>query len=198
MLFWSPNCLGISYSAANYFTFKPFVPPQKKFKKTNRGGAHFIAFAPEKPSYTTGYTSCSNERKVNRIGADLHTAIMATAPGEKLLIGRSPMRNYTHRTISSLFLCRQLHLFLGKSTKTAATTAALFDSNMHQIVCWPGLCPIPFCGSLQRSPRSVAVFTGPVSKGRGGEKEKKGGERRRGEGGSLSFAVGRKKKSRRL
>jgi len=38
MLFWSPNCLGISYSAANYFTFKPFVPPpQKKIKKKQIG-----------------------------------------------------------------------------------------------------------------------------------------------------------------
>jgi len=30
-------------------------------------------------------------------------------------------------------MCRKLHLFLEKSTKTAATRAALFDSNMHQI-----------------------------------------------------------------
>jgi len=29
---------------------------------------------------------------------------------------------------------RKLHLFLEKSTTTAATRAALFDSNMHQIV----------------------------------------------------------------
>jgi len=53
-------------------------------------------------------------------------------------------------------------------------------------------------GAYSAPPDPLAVFTGPVSKGRGGEKEKKGGERRRGEGGSLSFAVGRKKKSRRL
>ena len=55
-------------------------------------------------------------------------------------MGRRLVRNWTRRTISCLFLCRKLHLFLGKSTKTAATRAALFDSNMHQIVCrrlWP-------------------------------------------------------------
>jgi len=32
-----------------------------------------------------------------------------------------PGMNWTRRRISSLFLCRKLHLFLGKSTKTAAT-----------------------------------------------------------------------------
>ena len=48
----------------------------------------------------------------------------------------------------------QSHLFSGKSTKTAATTAALFDSNMHQIVCRLRLSPNPTAwGSLQRSPR---------------------------------------------
>ena len=92
------------------------------------------------------------------IVADFHGAMMATASGEKLLIGRRPVRNWTHRTISSLLLCRKLHLFLGKSTKTAATRAARFDSNMHQIVCRLGLCPRPHWGSLQRSPRSPSCI----------------------------------------
>ena len=73
------------------------------------------------------------------IGADFYRAMVATTSGEKLM-GRRLVRNWTRRTISCLFLCRKLHLFLGKSTKTAATRAALFDSNMHQIVCrrlWP-------------------------------------------------------------
>jgi len=85
----------------------------------------------------------------------------------------------------SLFLCRKLHLFLGKSTKTAATRAAIFDSNMHQIVCRLGLCPRSNWGSLQRSPDPVAVFRGPTfieRNGRGqeersGEEKKRGGER---------------------
>ena len=59
------------------------------------------------------------------IGADFHRRMVATAPGEKLL--------------------------LGKITKTAATRAALFDSNMHQIVC--RLRPRSDWGSLQLSPR---------------------------------------------
>jgi len=55
--------------------------------------------------------------------------MVVTVPGEKLLIGRCrPVRNWTRRKIPSLFLCRKLHLFLGKSTKNAATRAALFDS----------------------------------------------------------------------
>ena len=59
---------------------------------------------------------------------------MATGPGEKLLVEhRRPVRNWTRRTISSLFLCRKLHLFLGKSTKTAAIRAALFDASVHQM-----------------------------------------------------------------
>ena len=49
-------------------------------------------------------------------------------PRRKLLIGRRPVRNWTRRTISSLFLCRELHLFLGKSTKTAATGASPGES----------------------------------------------------------------------
>ena len=44
--------------------------------------------------------------------------MVATAPGEKLLIGRYPVRNWTHRMISRLFLCRKLHLFLGKPTNS--------------------------------------------------------------------------------
>jgi len=51
------------------------------------------------------------------IGADFYKAMVANAPGEKLLIGRRPVRNWTRRTISSLILCRKLHLSFEKSTK---------------------------------------------------------------------------------
>ena len=37
------------------------------------------------------------------IGADFHRAMVATAPGEKLLIGRRPMRNWTQLQFVSLF-----------------------------------------------------------------------------------------------
>ena len=88
-------------------------------------------------------------------------------PGEKLLIGRRrPVRNWNLRTTtSSLFLCRKLHLFLGISTKTAAARAALFDSNMHQIVCRSRVqTPL---GAYSAPPDSLAVFRGLTSKGRG-------------------------------
>jgi len=39
------------------------------------------------------------------------------------------------------------HLFSGKSTKTAATKDALFDSSMHQIVCQLKLRPRPHWGA---------------------------------------------------
>jgi len=38
------------------------------------------------------------------IGADFHRAIVATVPGENLLIGRRPVRNWT---VSSLFFCAE-------------------------------------------------------------------------------------------
>jgi len=100
--------------------------------------------------------------------------------------------------LSCLFLCRKLHLFLGKSTKTVATTAALFGSNIwtKSFVGW-GFAPYLTGGSLQRSPDLIAVFRGPTSKGKGrgkGAKEKGWEERE----GSSSFALGRKNKSRRL
>ena len=64
---------------------------------------------------------------------------------------------------------------------------------MYQIVCRLRLCPRFHFGSLQRSPEPLAVFRGATSKGRG--EEEKGREGERGdEGGSSSFALGRKKK----
>jgi len=45
---------------------------------------------------------------------------------KKLLTWRRPVRNWTRRTISSLFLCSKLHLFLGKSTKKLPPTDLFF------------------------------------------------------------------------
>ena len=100
---------------------------------------------------------------------------------KKLLIGRRPVRNW----ISSLFLCRKLHFFLGKSTKAAANRAALFDSSMHQVVCQLGFAVDPTRVSLQRSPKLLSCIYGAYFL-----REEKGG--------SSSFVLGRKKKSRRL
>jgi len=115
--------------------------------------------------------------------------------------------------MSRLFLRRKLHLFLEKSTHAAVTKAALFDYNVHQIVCRLGLRTRPHWGSLQRSPRLLAVFRGPSSKGRKwerreggtineGERKGRAGRKRKkeevDEGASSSFALGSKKKSRHL
>jgi len=63
------------------------------------------------------------------------------------------------------------HVFLPKTPqKIAATRAALFDSNVHEIVYRLGLRTIPHWGSLQRSPNPLTVFRGPTS--RGGERRK--------------------------
>jgi len=80
---------------------------------------------------------------------------------------------------------------LGKSTKTAATRAALFDSNMHQkppnhLSAAEGFAADLTGGAYSAPPDPVVVFSGPASKGRGED------------GGSSSFAIGTKKKSRRL
>ena len=84
------------------------------------------------------------------------------------------MTNWIRRTTSSLFLCRKLHLFLGKSKKTDAARAAFFDSNMHRIVCRLGLSR-PQWESLQRSPDLLAAVNLLRKEGeRRDEKEREG------------------------
>ena len=46
-----------------------------------------------------------------------------------------------------------------------------FKVKMHQILFRLGLRPRPCWGSLQRSPRPLAGFKGPASKGKEGEEE---------------------------
>jgi len=79
-------------------------------------------------------------------------------------------------------------LFLGKSTETAATRTALFDSNMHQIVCRLGLHPRPHRGELNSAPPDLlAVFGGVLLKG---------GERRRGDGREGVFLLPQEEKKK--
>jgi len=66
-------------------------------------------------------------------------------------------------------------LFLGKSTKTASTRAALLTPICTKS--FVGQSPRPHWGSLDRSPDPLAVFRVATSKQRG-----RGEERRRGEG----------------
>ena len=93
--------------------------------------------------------------------------------------GRTKATSYT-----VLCLYRNLNVFLWKWTKTVATGAAPFGSDMHQIVCWLGLCPRPHSGSLQRSPTPPSFFRGGTYGVREGARgrEKEGGEGRKGSG----------------
>jgi len=61
---------------------------------------------------------------------------------------------------------------------------------MHKVVCWLGFAPPP----VAPHPDPLAVFRRPTSKGRGKEEDGREEKDRGGEGGSLSFALGRKKK----
>jgi len=97
--------------------------------------------------------------------------------------GDCPRRNTPHRAPPGedfdppydikLVFVQKITFVLSESTKTAATRAALFDSNMHQIVCWLGLLPTPNWESLQCSPDTLGVFRGPTSRKRRGRKGEK-------------------------
>jgi len=115
--------------------------------------------------------------------------VVATAAGEKTPHRVPPCEELTGRKISSLFLCRKLHLFFGKSTKKLLPPElhVLTQICTKSFVGW-GFAPDLTGGAYSAPPNPLAVFRGSTSKGRG--------EKRR--GGSSSFAIQRKKKSRRL
>jgi len=82
----------------------------------------------------------------------------------------------------SLLLCIKPLFFLWKSTKTVATRAALFGSDMHQNRLSAGALPQTHCISLQRSPHSLTGLGRAPANGR----ERKGveeGKREKGEKG---------------
>jgi len=67
---------------------------------------------------------------------------------------------------------QKITFVIKKFTKTSATRASLFDSNMHQIVCRLGLTGD--VTALSWTP--IAVFRGPTSKWREGERRGGDGE----------------------
>ena len=71
---------------------------------------------------------------------------------EKLLIGRRPVRNWTRRTISSSFLCKKIHFFLGKSTKNCCHQSCTFWVQYAPNRFSAGASPQTHWGSLRRSP----------------------------------------------
>jgi len=115
-----------------------------------------------------------------------------------------------------LFTARNLVIsFSGKLLKIVATRCHILKRKCTKFDFGWGLAPDPTGGAYSVPPGPLAVFRGPTCKGRRGDRmagegrERKqrgdGREGRRGErteeqkeGGSSSFALGRKKKSRRL
>ena len=101
-------------------------------------------------------------------GADFYREMVATAPRRKTRHrAPPPCEELDPATLAVSDTCgNDIKLVsvqkitvvpIGKSTKTAATGAALFNSNVHKsLVGW----------SLQRSPDPPAVFRGPTSKGK--------------------------------
>jgi len=93
-------------------------------------------------------------------------------------------------------------LFLGKSTKTAATRAALFDFNMHQIVYLLGLRPRPYWGAYSAPQLYLGGILLKGEEGRGEEWERRRGNRRaeekRGEGRGGEFVLCPRKKKRKV
>jgi len=149
---------------------------------------------------TTGKALSPNVHR--RIGADTQRAMVATAPGEKLLIGRCPTRNWTQL---------QLHFFICLTVSVQKITFVLREINKnccHQSCTFllqyapnrlsAGASSQTPLRELTVLPQTPTAFRGPSSKGR--EKEGRGeeGERRcvrgRGGEGSTSCALGRKRK----
>jgi len=101
------------------------------------------------------------------IGTDFHRAVVATASGEKLLIGRRPVGNWTRRTISRLFFCAENYICYLENQK-------LLPPELHFLtpICtkssvgW-SFAPDPTGGAYSALPDTLAVFRGPTIKGRG-------------------------------
>jgi len=137
----------------------------------------------------------------SNIGTDFHRAMVATALGGKLLVGRRPVRNWIQQQYQACFLYRKLHLFLGKSTKCCRSGIGVLtslDITHQQKLLPPELCfltpvytksfvgwgfaPDPTRRAYSAPQTPLAVFRGLLLKG---------GERR---GGSSYFAQGNKQK----
>ena len=78
--------------------------------------------------------------------------MVATAPGEKLLIGRRPLRNWTQLQFF-LFHCEN-------QQKLLPPELHLLTPNMHQIVSRMGLRPRPLLGEHTALPESPTVVWG--------------------------------------
>jgi len=92
------------------------------------------------------------------IDADFHRVMVATASRKKNPHRAPPCEELDPPYDIMLVLCRKLHLFSGKSTKTAATRAALTSICTKSFFSW-GFAPDPTGGAYSAPPAlAVAYF----------------------------------------
>ena len=92
--------------------------------------------------------------------------MVATASGEKLLIGRCPVRNWTRRIrYQACFCAENFHLFLERSTKLPQPELHFLTPVCSKsFVVW-GFAADPSGGDYSALPDPLAVFCGLVLKG---------------------------------
>jgi len=104
------------------------------------------------------------------IGADFLQAMLATAPGQKLLTGRHPAATFF---FASLFFCRKLHFFLGKSTKKLLPPGLHFLTPIcTKLFVRCGLCRDP-TGVAYCAPQAPKLYLAGLLEGTG-EEERRG------------------------
>ena len=86
-------------------------------------------------------------------------------PRRTLLIGRRPVRTLTRRTISSLFLCRKLHLFLANQQKLLLPELHFLTAICTKSFVGWGFSPHPTGRAYSAPSDTLGVFRGPTSKG---------------------------------
>ena len=97
------------------------------------------------------------------IVADFHRAMVATAQ-EKTPHRAPPCEELDPPYDIKLDFVQKIHLFLAKSTKPVATSAALFDSSMHKSFVGWRFAADPTGGAYSAPPDPLAVFRGLLLK----------------------------------
>ena len=146
--------------------------------KHNAAAAHILRTAGLlylKPSIRFDHSiGLYTDRQTDRAySADFHRAMVATSPREKLLLGRRPVRNWTRRTMSSLFFCAENYICPQENQQK------LLPPELHRLtpicirssVCWGFGAPDPTGGAYSAPPDPLTVFRGPTSNGRGEERK---------------------------
>jgi len=121
-------------------------------------------------------------------------AMVATTPQEKLLTGRRAVRNWTQLCCQSviqmvtpydikLAYVQIITFVLRRINKNCCHQSCTFHSkSFRPNRLSAAASPRPYWRNLQRSPRPLAVFRGPTSKGIGRGDDRRGKEERGGKG----------------